>query len=298
MLYRSALQAQLCALTIGLALGTSVFAATPVGRIECSSIRPSVRSSQQLIVVLTKNWKSVNATIFAYERNFYGQWVPIAENIDGRVGTNGLGWGQGIQRVSGDTDVNFRKSAFRFEGDNKAPAGVFTLGPTFGIYPSIRTEEQKKGNTFIPVQDGLNCPDDYRSPGYNQFVTLAGEPRIPGLKVLTPSQIIDSENMIEMVDPQNPHYGYKGWLPYQLGVFVNNNTGAVKADPATHTPYGSCIFLHVMQPDGKGTAGCTSMRLVDLKQLVKWRDDKKHPLLIQLPVDQWNDIRNRCGDLP
>jgi L,D-peptidoglycan transpeptidase YkuD (ErfK/YbiS/YcfS/YnhG family) len=267
-------------------------------QVECSSINQALHQSKQLVVVLSENWKSPNATIFRYERNEKGAWTRVGEKIEARVGINGMAWGQGLQKIKGEDNSEYRNAHFRYEGHNQSPAGFFTLGSTFGTDPTVRKAELKKGNPYFPVQDGVQCPDDYRSPGYNEIITEKGYPNVPGLKVLGKDQIFDSENMWQMVDSKDPKYGYKGWLPYQLGIVVNHNKGGQKADSQSKTPFGSCIFLHVMHPDGNPTTGCTSMKLGDLKKLVLWRDNRKNPVLIQLPEDQWNDVVRRCGDLP
>ena len=62
---------------------------------------------------------------------------------------------------------------------------------------------------------------------------------------------------------------------YKYGVVVNHNhideEGAVKGA-------GSCIFLHIKSVP---TAGCTVMSEDEMKELIRWLDDKSHPLLLQ-----------------
>ena len=48
---------------------------------------------------------------------------------------------------------------------------------------------------------------------------------------------------------------------------------------------GSCVFLHVWRAADKGTAGCTAMARDALDDVVAWLDEKRHPLLVQLPAD-------------
>ena len=65
-------------------------------------------------------------------------------------------------------------------------------------------------------------------------------------------------------------------LQYELGIVVDHN-------PEAKYRRGSCIFIHVEKSKDAGTAGCTSMRLEQLKKIATWLDAKKNPILIQIP---------------
>ena len=74
---------------------------------------------------------------------------------------------------------------------------------------------------------------------------------------------------------------------YKLGVFVGHNK--------EQRPFrGSCIFLHIQRDTNASTAGCTSMKEKELLQLMRWLDEKKRPLLLQVPslyLRGFNDYR-------
>jgi D-alanyl-D-alanine dipeptidase len=62
---------------------------------------------------------------------------------------------------------------------------------------------------------------------------------------------------------------------YKYGIVVNHNhideEGAVKGA-------GSCIFMHIKKVP---TAGCTVMNEKEMKEIIKWLDADKNPLLVQ-----------------
>jgi D-alanyl-D-alanine dipeptidase len=246
-----------------------------------------------------------------------------------RLGKNGLAWGLGLHSLVEKNNKNFRMKNYRWEGDGRSPAGVYSLGATFGAGNELREQEYKKGNLYYPISEELQCIEDSLSPHYNQFVidgSLGGH-SLAGTKlpVLAHDAITDSSHK---VDPRTRHDKFLNWDPFQLGVFVNQNSGPIKADgdltlgevrramypnlgknmndPAVQSelaaqepaPYGSCIYLHIQNPDpaNAGTSGCTAMPAGDLRDLIAWRDSRKNPLLVQLPQLQWRDVAVRCGE--
>jgi L,D-peptidoglycan transpeptidase YkuD (ErfK/YbiS/YcfS/YnhG family) len=70
---------------------------------------------------------------------------------------------------------------------------------------------------------------------------------------------------------------------YELGVVVGHNKNQIKQR-------GSCIFLHVEKSEDTSTAGCTAMRLEDIKKIIYWLDKNKNPILIQVTKSQLNEI--------
>ena len=79
-------------------------------------------------------------------------------------------------------------------------------------------------------------------------------------------------------------------LQYELGIVVEHNKEAVSSR-------GSCIFIHVQKAKNTGTAGCTSMSLNELKKIVNWLDEKKNPILIQIPKSSSKEILERYPEL-
>jgi L,D-peptidoglycan transpeptidase YkuD (ErfK/YbiS/YcfS/YnhG family) len=84
-------------------------------------------------------------------------------------------------------------------------------------------------------------------------------------------------------DEKSFEYMRRDDAQYELGVVVAHNEDA-------KVKRGSCIFLHVQKEQNASTAGCTSMRLDDLKTIVELLDKDKNPLLIQVPNSSAQEI--------
>jgi L,D-peptidoglycan transpeptidase YkuD (ErfK/YbiS/YcfS/YnhG family) len=58
---------------------------------------------------------------------------------------------------------------------------------------------------------------------------------------------------------------------------------------------GSCVFLHIWEGPGKGTAGCTAMNSSSMEDLLRRLKAKKRPLLVQLPQVEFERLREVWG---
>ncbi len=76
---------------------------------------------------------------------------------------------------------------------------------------------------------------------------------------------------------------------YQLGMVIEHNTGTPIAGA------GSAIFFHLWRRPDSGTAGCTAMSEENLVTLISWLDGDKHPLLVQLPLEQYSLWQSMYG---
>lgn len=133
----------------------------------------------------------------------------------------------------------------KHEGDGKAPAGIFELKNGFGY---------SKFNINYPyrVYHRYNhCVDDSNSKYYNQ--------------------IIDSRSIKK--DYKSFEYMKGKSDYYKYGIVVAHNK-------KSKSGMGSCIFIHIKDIP---TAGCTVMREDEIKEILKWLDKSKNPLLIQAP---------------
>lgn len=115
-------------------------------------------TSNQLIVVTTKNWTDVQGTAQRYERQGktfqkYGAPFPVV------VGKSGLAWGKGLGVVEQ------REGPVKREGDGKAPAGLFKLGTAFGYDSSADTRLP-----YLALTSSTECVDDSHSKRYNELV--------------------------------------------------------------------------------------------------------------------------------
>lgn len=209
----------------------------------------------QLLVVVTPDWSSVEGLLYRYERSSAtSAWESCGEPTPINVGKNGMAWGRGIH--SDEELCGARKK----EGDAKSPAGIFSLGPTFG---DVAHEKDARNIPFLQIVEDLEWIDDPASTYYNRFVYANS---------IENKDWKSSENLLE-----------EGSL-YSLGLFIAHNV-----DP-TEPGLGSCIFMHIWSEKGLGTAGCTAMEERDLRQVVSWLDELKYPHLVQLP---WKEYQKR-----
>lgn len=120
------------------------------------------------------------------------------------------------------------------EGDQKTPRGIYPLRQVY-----YRADRVKKPLTGLPVQvirreDGW-C-DDPGHPAYNTPVVL---PFPAGHEVL-----------------------WRSDHAYDYIVVIGYN------DHPIVTGKGSAIFMHLMQPDGRGTEGCVAVSQRDMETIL------------------------------
>ena len=150
------------------------------------------------------------------------------------------------------------------EGDGRAPAGIFAIGPAFGYAQSVSTALEYKAMT---AQD--YCIDVSDSPLYNRIVDAAkvGEKAIAG-----------------STEPMRRDLHAEGDQRYKLGLVIEHN--------AQHTPAaGSCIFAHLWKSSDSSTAGCTAMSEPLMRELLGWLDPAQRPLFILLPRAEYQRLR-------
>ncbi len=200
-------------------------------------------SSQQIILVVSEDFSAPKAQLECYEDS-----KKIFDTIDVNIGKNGLGWGLGEIKLHQN-----QNEALKYEGDKKAPIGIFKLTDIYGY---AITSKYKM--PYLHTSKSLICVDDSNSHFYNQIIEANGDEK-------------SFENM-----KRSDHQ-------YELGVVVAHNTNAV-------AKRGSCIFLHVKKSEDAPTAGCTSMSLEEMEKITKWLDKSKNPILIQIPRSSSEEI--------
>ena len=202
------------------------------------------QSSKQLLLVTSQDFNSSKALLQAYERKDKN-WSKVFKPISVNLGRNGLGWGEG------EVDFPHKESEpLKYEGDGKAPAGIFTLDSFFGY------EKMEFNFPYIQVGSSDICVDDSDSRAYNQLIKT------------THTQPYKSFEFMRREDGL-----------YELGIMVGHNKKGLKKR-------GSCIFIHIQRDINSPTSGCTSLPKIELLKLMKWLDYSKQPLLLQLPYEK------------
>lgn len=199
------------------------------------------QETRQLLHVQSSDFNTTKGTLQAYERGSNG-WERVFSPIDVNLGRKGLAWGEGDLLVQQKED-----EPLKYEGDGKAPAGLFSLDLFFGY-------EKKNFNfKYLQVQENDICVDDVHSKAYNQLVLDADVNQYQSYEKMK-----RSDNL------------------YELGIVVGHNKKRINKR-------GSCIFIHIQREQDSPTAGCTSMSKENLLRLMQWLDSSAKPLLLQHP---------------
>lgn len=174
-------------------------------------------SATRLVLVTADTMNSTAATLQTFERDSANQsWRPASDPEPAVIGRGGMGWSYFYGALAR------RGEPLKIEGDKRAPAGVYSIGRTFGMVPSQRAN-------YVSVKHDTVCVDDPRHRAYNTITTRAS---------ITPDTRIENMGRI---------------LPmYRRGIVVNYPTNA-------RAQAGSCIFIHIWKSPTTGTAGCVAL---------------------------------------
>ncbi|CAN5601320.1 L,D-transpeptidase family protein [soil metagenome] len=226
---------------------------------EPAAVKVPFAESLQAVFVRTPDWSATAGTAQIFERSGpRDSWKAVGDQFSVVVGRNGLGWA--IESAPE------KATAFKKEGDGKAPAGMFLLTYAFGV--SEKPEQLTFG--YQKLERHTECVDDPASSHYNKIVDR--------MKVGN-FDWKSSEKMLEV------------GAEYSLGVFVAYNTFPVRSGN------GSCIFLHVWKDPATPTSGCTAMDRRDLERIVSRLNPAKNPYLVQLPAAEYKKYR-KSWNLP
>ncbi|MEM9932942.1 MAG: hypothetical protein AAF824_04985 [Bacteroidota bacterium] len=215
---------------------------------------------QQLIVVTTEGWNTLQAVLSLYE-GYEGAWTKVGESIPAVVGTAGLAWGRG------ENQQRFQEleGPVKKEGDKRSPAGVFDLPLAFGY--AEKASADFVDIEYVHVSSYIQCIEDISSAYYNQIVPDS----------LPDADWDSSDRMLRKDDL------------YEWGVLVGHNY------PRPTPGGGSCIFLHVWRDAEHGTLGCTAMDKSFLKDLLTWLSPDRYPQLVQMPAEYYDMLAAQEG---
>lgn len=210
-----------------------------------------VFAGEQMVLVVGEEYNSTKAELYCFEDG-----VMVFDPIKVNVGKNGFGFGLGEMALSKKD-----KGPIKYEGDQKAPIGVFTLDAIFGYEKDLKFKMP-----YIHARKGVICVDDSDSEFYNKIIQ---EPKIK---------------------PKSFEEMRRDDTQYELGIVVGHNKEQLKKR-------GSCIFMHVQKAQDAPTAGCTSMTFEDIKKIASWLDESKNPILIQITRSQLGEVLKLYGSL-
>jgi hypothetical protein len=177
------------------------------------SIQTFLFASQQIILVVSKDFNSSSASMECYEDG-----EKVFGTLHVNIGKNGLGWGFGEINLTKKSDEPLKK-----EGDKKAPAGVFKLTNIFAY-----EEKRNFHMPFLFASKNLICVDDDTSANYNQIIQM-------------PDKRPNSFEYMKRDDKQ-----------YELGIVVAHNKQGIKqggscifihVEKSANAPTVGCISM-------------------------------------------------------
>ncbi|MFK7827274.1 MAG: L,D-transpeptidase family protein [Oligoflexales bacterium] len=217
------------------------------------------KSSSQLLVVITNGWEDYEGKLSYCEHSDTDSVWKCSRKFDVVVGKNGMGWGRGIKKFNLDGPI-------KKEGDNKSPAGIFTLDTAFGH--TNREYFQDLKMPYLELSESIEAVDDPDSQLYNR--------------------IVDREK-VDINWKTSEKMGYEPL--YLRGFVVNHNIYQ------TIRGFGSQIFLHIWNHSKTGTGGCTAMSFENINFLFNSLEKNRNPILVQLPKNIYLDLVKE-GKLP
>ena len=213
--------------------------------------------ARQMVLVTTADWDATQGQLRRFERDGAG-WRQVGDASSIVVGRTGIAWGSGLNARHGDGPV-------KREGDGKAPAGVFAIGPAFGYAANAKTGLNYKAM-------GLNdwCIDVPASTYYNQIIDRS---------------VVKAPLLDQSSEPMRRDLHENGDQRYREGFVIEHNAANVPN-------VGSCIFAHLWTGPESTTAGCTAMAPASMDALLAWLDARRKPVFVQLPQAEYTQLRS------
>ena len=209
-----------------------------------------IGESRQVVVVTTRSWTTSHARLQTWKLTSSGEWTRVVDPIPARVGWNGV-----------------RREANRKQNTGTTPAGTFGLLRGFGLAKPA----------------GVDLP--YRRVDRNDWWPY--DPADPKTyNVFQPRRVKHAQwrtDWSERLKSYGAQYRYAVVLDYNLPSEITWRNGQRVARNTADTSAGGGIFLHV---SGSGaTAGCVSIARDQMRQVLKWLDPAKDPVIVIGPRD-------------
>lgn len=232
-------------------------------------------NSQQLILVIAEDWETIKASLSLFQRkNSESPWIRQGESLPAVIGKKGLGWGRGIYDPQDAQNYFFRK-----EGDKRAPAGIFTIGSTFGALDFNSVQKLFKIKMpYLQLKEGIRCIDDSHSQHYNTLIDTAKVEKDwsdNGYEDMYKEAVISVDKV------------------YRWGFFIDHNSDKNPLLMKKEMFAGSCIFLHVWESSDIGTSGCTALEENNVLKIISFLDQKKIPVFVQLPRSEYLRLKEK-----
>jgi L,D-peptidoglycan transpeptidase YkuD (ErfK/YbiS/YcfS/YnhG family) len=231
-------------------LGLAIHSAPAVGAPTRAPVTPDtlahVADAGQVIIVTAPSWRSTQGTLRAFERDGSGGWQEVVPTTHAWLGSGGL--------VPGER---------RKQGTGTTPAGTYAITSAFGRLADPGTSLPYRR---FDANDSWTYDRDHPFT-YNVFQTAAIDWRSYGG---------DAEHLWA----KGPQYRYVAVLDFNLptGTITRGKDGIRRTSTPPDTKAGGGIFLHVSK--GIPTAGCISISLETMREVLRWLKPARHPVIV------------------
>jgi L,D-peptidoglycan transpeptidase YkuD (ErfK/YbiS/YcfS/YnhG family) len=207
-------------------------AALCAGEAEAKYCPRVLYRATRLVVVSVPTMQSTEASVRTFERaSPASPWERRGDPEPAVVGMRGIAWGNPYVYLA-EKDEPLKR-----EGDERTPAGVYRIGPTFGS-DAINIP----GHLLLtPTQQF--CVEDARSPYYGKIVPQS----VVGEKT-------SGEDMAK-------------YPLYKRGIVIDY-------PPRPRTQAGSCIFLHIWGGPAVGTKARIALPEERVAYLQEWAEKR------------------------
>ncbi len=118
---------------------------------------PALQQARQLVLVVAPDWDSPHGQLQAFDRTAQG-WRAHGQRLDVALGRSGSARGLGLHPAQTDGPQ-------KREGDDRSPAGIFSIGEAFGYAQRI-----VNAPPYPPMQQSSYCLDVPDSTLYSRIV--------------------------------------------------------------------------------------------------------------------------------
>jgi L,D-peptidoglycan transpeptidase YkuD (ErfK/YbiS/YcfS/YnhG family) len=139
-----------------LASAILILAAAPALAQNCPA---PLAQARRLVLVTSETMNAAEATLRLYERAAPGNpWRALGRPEPAVIGKSGMAWSHFFRRLAR------RGEPIKVDRDKRAPAGVYSIGRSFGTLASSRPGH-------LHVTGDTICVDDPSSPAYNTITS-------------------------------------------------------------------------------------------------------------------------------
>jgi L,D-peptidoglycan transpeptidase YkuD (ErfK/YbiS/YcfS/YnhG family) len=225
--------------------GAWMLACCLTGRVRADAL---ALDAKQIIVCIAPDTRASEGKLQLFHRDAKGDWQPDSQPWPVLFGMNGLAWGRGLNPD--------QEGPHKVENDHRNPMGLFKIGPVLGNDSSLPAGSKGWPYHQVTERDAWIDLPELADLGYNHLYTLPKDAPFPPWWHREKMKLHD--------------------FAYEYLVTIEHNYN----DPDMHS--GNQIFFHVRRGEHYRTAGCTTMELSRLEQLVAWLDPSGNPMLAEL----------------